>query len=298
MSSDKHEGRFLTPVSRTSAVGRYAPSPTGDLHLGNLSTACAAWEDCRARNGVFIMRIEDIDGPRNVAGSEERILDDLCWLGIDWDEGPDVGGPAGPYRQSERNDIYLAALRALIEEDLVYPCTCSRRDLQGDAAAPHGPEGPIYPGTCSESTMKLDGPLPTEAALRFRVDRDPLVRIEDEMMGTHEFDLRALCGDFVIRRRDGLWAYQFACAVDDALMGVTRVVRGADLLTSAPRQVALMRALGWTPPQYSHVPLVLDEEGHRMSKRDGSQTIAQWREAGVTPQQARQRLKACRSGQR
>ena len=291
-------GQSLAPVVRTGEVGRYAPSPTGDLHLGNLSTACAAWEDCRGRSGVFILRIEDIDGPRNVAGSEARILDDLRWLGIDWDEGPDLGGPAWPYRQSERDGVYLAALQALIAASLVYPCTCSRRDLQGDAAAPHGPEGPIYPGTCSGSRMEPDASMPTGAALRFRVDCDPIMTIEDEAMGPHEFDLRTLCGDFVIRRRDGLWAYQFACAVDDALMGVTRVVRGADLLTSAPRQVALMRALGWKPPRYCHVPLLLDEQGNRMSKRDGSQTITRWRDEGVTPQQARQRLEALRPDQR
>ena len=291
-------GHLLTPIVRTEEVGRYAPSPTGNLHLGNLSTACVAWEDCCARDGIFILRVEDIDGPRNVAGSEQRILDDLRWLGIDWHEGPDVGGPARPYRQSERDDFYLAALHALIAADLVYPCTCSRRDLQGDAAAPHGPEGPVYPGTCSGSRMEQNAPMPTGAALRFRVDGNPIVQVEDEALGLHEFDLRTLCGDFVIRRRDGLWAYQFACAVDDALMGVTRVVRGADLLTSAPRQVALMRALGWEPPRYRHVPLLLDEQGNRMSKRDGSQTIAQWREEGLTPAQARQRLDAMLSGQR
>ena len=289
---------LLTPLVRAGGVGRYAPSPTGDLHLGNLSTALAAWEDCRTRNATFIMRIEDVDSPRNVAGAEQRILDDLRWLGIDWDEGPDVGGPAGPYRQSERDRIYLAALEALIAADLVYPCTCSRRDLQGDAAAPHGPEGPVYPGTCSARRIEQGAPLPAGASLRFRVDRDPIIRIDDEAMGAHDFDLRALCGDFVIRRRDGLWAYQFVCAVDDALMGITRVVRGADLLTSAPRQVALMRALGWAPPRYRHVPLLLDEQGNRMSKRDGSQTMALWREQGVTPHQARQRLEALRPGQR
>ena len=273
---------ILTPVVRDRAVGRYAPSPTGDLHPGNLCTALLAREDCARHDGLFILRVEDIDIPRTVAGSEARMLDDLRWLGMDWHEGPDCGGPASPYRQSERSAVYEAALAVLEARGLTYPCTCSRKELQGNASAPHGPEGPAYRGTCRHADPELQRRHPAGAAVRFRVDADPLVRIVDELAGTHEFDLRTLCGDFVIRRRDGLWAYQFACAVDDALMGVTRVVRGADLLSSAARQVALMRALGWPPPVYRHVPLVLDAAGQRMSKRDGSLSLRALRDSGMT----------------
>lgn len=275
-------------------MGRYAPSPTGDLHPGNLRTALLAWEDCRRRGGVFILRIEDIDLPRNVPGSEERMIEDLRWLGVDWDEGPDLGGPAGPYRQSERFETYEAALERLACAGLVYVCRCSRKDLR-EASAPHGPDGVIYPGTCRPAEpVPLDLSQVGEASIRFRIPDDlTMVEFEDARLGPQRFDLRDLSGDFVIKRRDGLWAYQFACAVDDALMGVTRVVRGEDLLTSSPRQIALIRALGWTPPKYEHVPLVMDESGKRMSKRDGSISLRTLRQAGRTPQELRSDIMNC-----
>ncbi len=271
------------PVTRTGPVGRYAPSPTGDLHPGNLRTALLAWRDIRERGGTFILRIEDIDGPRTVAGSEGRIVEDLRWLGMDWDEGPDTGGPAGPYRQSERGEIYEAALGELMNRGLAYACTCSRKDLR-EASAPHGPEGPVYPGTCrNRDAATRTGP----ASARFRVDAHPVVGFTDAAAGPQVFDLETLCGDFVIRRRDGLWAYQLACAVDDALMGVTRVVRGADLLTSTPRQIAILRALDLPVPEFTHVPLVADAEGRRMGKRDGSVSLRALRACGMTPGEAR-----------
>jgi glutamyl-tRNA synthetase len=326
----------LQPYPRDRPVGRYAPSPTGELHLGNLRTALEAWADCRRRGGIFIMRIEDIDRPRTVPDAEARILDDLRWLGIDWDEGPGsagvppasdpshppaaggrsdspnpapaavgagglLSGPAGPYRQSERSHIYGAALRELDARGLTYLCTCSRKDLR-EASAPHDEpphatgaetnvsEGPIYPGTCRNADATVLRAHPSGAALRFRVDRDPIVEFNDLRLGPQRFDLRDLCGDFIIRRRDGLWAYQFACAVDDALMGVTHVWRGEDLLSSTPRQIAVLRALDLAIPQYGHLPLVIDESGARMCKRDGSCSIQSWRASGITPAEARGRI--------
>jgi glutamyl-tRNA synthetase len=245
-----------------------------------LRTAVAAWRDCHALGGTFILRIEDIDAPRVVPGSEQQIIDDLHWLGIDWDEGPDVGGPAGPYRQSERSQLYAAAMEFLREQGLVYPCRCSRKDLRGAASAPHGPEGPMYPGTCrpENGNAPVEG---EEVAWRFRVDRDPVIEFTDAQLGAQKVDLRQASGDFVVRRRDGLWAYQLACAVDEGLMGVTRVVRGADLLASTPRQIAILRALGLAVPVYRHLPLMLDERGEKMSKRDGSQGVRELTQRGM-----------------
>jgi glutamyl-tRNA synthetase len=287
---------LLTPVPRIRPVGRYAPSPTGDLHLGNLRTALAAWQHCRRLGGIFILRIEDIDGPRTVGGAEERIADDLRWLGLDWDEGPGACRPAGPYRQSERGAIYEAALEALAAKGLTYLCTCNRRDLR-EASAPHGPadglmapDGPIYPGVCRAKRTDEQASHPMGAATRLRTDGVGEIAFEDECLGPFTCDLASLSGDFVIRRRDCLWAYQLACAVDDALMGVTHVVRGLDLLTSTPRQIAIIRALGLPEPRYAHVPLVMDGAGRRMSKRDGSCSLRQLRSAGVTPEQARARI--------
>jgi glutamyl-tRNA synthetase len=278
----------MLTTPRKSAVGRYAPSPTGDLHLGNLRTALVAWQECRQLGGLFILRIEDIDAPRTVPGSEQRLIDDLRWLGIDWDEGPDIGGPAGPYRQSERVRIYKEALDQLRQNGLVYSCRCSRKELRSIASAPHGPDGPVYPGTCrpklpTDSIQFADA----EIALRFRVDQHPIVKFEDLEAGPQSCDLESESGDFVVRRRDGLWSYQLACAVDDALMGVTHVVRGQDLLSSTPRQIAIMRALELPIPQYRHIPLVNDETGQRMSKRDDSVSLRRLQEHGMTPEDAR-----------
>lgn len=270
-------------------VGRYAPSPTGDLHPGNLRTALEAWRWVRQRNGVFLLRLEDIDTPRTVPGSETRILEDLHWLGIDWDEGPDRGGPAGPYRQSERTEVYEVALSRLRRAGLTYLCTCSRRDLR-EASAPHGPEGPIYPGTCRGTDRHRQRRHPNGAAERLRVDRVGPIEFHDLIVGRQWFDLERLCGDFIVRRRDRLWAYQLACAVDDALMGVTHVLRGADLVTSTPRQIAVIRMLGFEEPLYGHLPLVADPAGRRMCKRGGSQSIRNWRQAGMHPAEARDRI--------
>jgi len=284
--------------SRPAPIGRYAPSPTGDLHLGNLRTALIAHDDIRSRGGTFILRIEDTDIPRNVPGAEARILEDLAWLGITWDEGPDIGGPAGPYRQSERQGVYMSILRKLIADGLIYVCWCSRKDLQSDASAPHGPEGLIYPGTCRHKSVNYSeiqaaaGTLIQSPghdhgfSLRLRIDLMQPVEYMDELHGRQFFN-PAESGDFVILRRDGLWAYQFVCSVDDALMEVSRVVRGADLLNSTPRQVAIMTALGYTPPVYRHVPLAADACGRRLSKRNASDGLRVLKEKGLSPGEVR-----------
>lgn len=288
-------------MSRTGAVGRYAPSPTGRLHLGNLYAAMAAHDDIRSRNGTFILRIEDTDTPRNVAGAEESILEDLRWMGVTWDEGPDADGPAAPYRQSERDPIYREALMQLARQGLIYPCTCSRKDLQSAASAPHGPDGLIYPGHCRsdlspgaaaamvEELLVLP-PHKRNRSLRIRTDEMRDIAFEDELHGPQRRDLAQESGDFVVLRRDGLWAYQFVCAVDDAMMGINRVVRGSDLLGSTPRQVAIMHALGFTPAVYRHVPLLLDRDGNRMSKRDGSQSLQELQNQGLNPEEVRERI--------
>jgi len=281
------------PIPRDRPVGRYAPSPTGDLHLGNLRAALLAWRQARDLGGIFILRVEDIDAPRTVPGAEARMLDDLRWLGLDWDEGPDVGGLAGPYRQSERGSIYAAALARLEAAGRTYLCTCSRKDLR-EASAPHpGEDGPVYPGTCRAADPQAQRRHPLGAAVRLRVAPPGApIAFEDLVLGPQAFDLAALCGDFIVRRRDGLWAYQLACAVDDALMGVTHVLRGEDLLSSTPRQLAILRALGLPEPVYAHVALVADARGERMCKRDGSESLRALRAAGLTPEAARARILA------
>lgn len=263
------------------ARGRYAPSPTGRLHLGNLRTALVAWLQTRLQGGEFILRIEDLDRPRVRSGSTEAILADLTWLGLDWDEGPDIGGPCTPYTQSQRQDFYQAALDQLIEQHLVFPCYCSRKDIALAASAPHaGEEGAIYPGTCrNESREKFHHRTP---ALRYRAP-DATFNFVDAIAGEQRQHLAHEVGDFVVRRADGLYAYQLAVVVDDILMGITDVVRGVDLLSSTARQLALFRALGTArPPRYWHVPLVCDELGQRLSKRENAASLEFWRNAGMS----------------
>ena len=269
--------------------GRYAPSPTGELHLGNVRTALVAWLGTRAAGGTFVMRVEDLDPPRVIPGAEARILDDLRWLGLDWDEGPDVGGPHGPYRQSERETVFRGALARLRKAGRLYGCTCSRADLKRLASAPHaGAEGPVYPGLCRDSDLTVDLDAPPDprlrqAALRFAV-RSGAVCVEDLIAGRYCQDVAAEVGDFVVRRADGLYAYQLAVVVDDAAMGISQVVRGADLLSSTPRQVQVLAALGAPLPTYAHVPLVLDLEGQRLAKRDEATAVRALREAGLPPE--------------
>jgi glutamyl-tRNA synthetase len=269
-------------VSGVPYRGRFAPSPTGDLHLGSAAAALVAWLRARAAGGTFVVRVEDIDAPRLVPGSEARQLDDLRWLGLDWDEGPDVGGPHAPYRQSERDVHYEAALAHLDARGLVFRCDCSRRDIALVASAPHeGDEGPRYPGTCRPFGMRERAwkRLPT---IRFAA---PLgqATVRDLWHGDYGHDVADTVGDFVLRRGDGLWAYQLACVVDDLEMGITEVVRGYDLLGSAPRQSLLATSLRGAPPAFAHLPLVVAPDGTRLAKRGGGMTLREQRDAGVSP---------------
>ncbi len=248
--------------------GRHAPSPTGRLHLGNARTALLAWLDVRSRDGVMVLRIEDNDFTRARPELEARMLRDLAWLGLDWDEGPDVGGACGPYRQSERGEFYAAALAQLE----VYRCTCTRAQLR--ALPTMGATGEaVYPGTCRGRGGEV-------GAVRWRVPAGE-VGFDDRVLGPYAQEVAGEVGDFVLRRADGAWAYQLAVVVDDAAMRIDSVVRGADLLDSTPRQILLQRALGLPTPTYGHVPLILGPGGAKLSKRDGAPDLSALREAGV-----------------
>jgi glutamyl-Q tRNA(Asp) synthetase len=237
-------------------VGRFAPSPTGPLHLGSLVAAAASWLFARAANGRWLVRIEDIDTPRVVPGSAEEILAALQRYGLEWD-GEVVW-------QSRRTRLYEDALARLRANDLVYDCACSRAELQRAASAPLGAE-PVYPGTCRTGV----GGGRVARAIRFRAP-DTMIAFDDRIAGRIEEHVTTRTGDFVVRRADGLFAYQLAVVVDDAEQGVTQVVRGADLLYSTPRQIALQHALGYPTPEYAHVPLVVNPDGSKLGKRDGA----------------------------
>lgn len=253
--------------------GRLAPSPTGGLHLGIARTSLCAWLRARKTGGSLVLRIEDIDTPRVVPGSAAAIMEDLRWLGLDWDEGPDVAGPHQPYLQSQRSAHYEAALSQLQARGFVYPCTCSRKDIAGIASAPHGDLGPLYPGTCREGPSRSDRP----AALRFK-HTGPAPIVHDLLQGRYA---HPIVDDFVLRRSDGMFSYQLAVVVDDITMGITEVVRGDDLLSSTARQLALYAALGARAPALLHVPLLLAPDGTRLAKRHGAPAIAEYRARGI-----------------
>lgn len=253
--------------------GRFAPSPTGTLHLGLARTALLGWLRARERGGAFVLRCEDLDGPRVVAGASERLLEDLRFLGLDWDEGPDVGGAFGPYVQSERLERYRDALAELRARGLVYPCSCSRKDV-AIASAPHGPSdfGAVYSGRCRAGAARADG-----CALRFRVP-DKLPWFEDALLGRCAPLAR---GDFVLQRADGAFSYQLAVVLDDIAMRISEVVRGEDLAGCTGWQLALYDALGAPAPAFAHVPLLLGADGKRLAKRAGARPVAALREAGI-----------------
>jgi glutamyl-tRNA synthetase len=230
--------------------------------------------------------VEDLDAPRVRPGLEGRILAELRWLGLDWDEGPDVGGPAGPYRQSARAATYGAAVERLRASGLAYPCFCSRSEIAAASRAPHGPgdDGPRYPGTCRDLSPQEVGRRSERRrpAWRLRVEPGPVV-FEDGVHGPKSFDVAGTVGDFVVMRADGVAAYQLACAVDDVAMGVTDVVRGDDLLPSTARQILVQVALGLRPPRFAHVPLVVGEDGGRLAKRHGALSLGDLVERGADP---------------
>ena len=250
-------------------VGRFAPSPSGRIHLGNLFCCLLAWLSVRQKGGRLILRIEDLDTARCPRRYSDQMEEDLHWLGLDWDEGGSRGGPRGPYYQSQRGERYRQALDALAAQGLVYPCFCTRAELHA-ASAPHRSDGQVlYSGACRNLTPEevLQRSRTRHPALRLRTP-DAEIAFTDGHLGEYRENLARACGDFLLRRSDGLWAYQLAVVVDDAAMGVTEVVRGADLLDSTPRQLYLYRLLGLPEPSFYHVPLLLAPDGRRLSKRD------------------------------
>lgn len=246
-------------------VGRFAPSPTGRMHLGNIFAALMSWLSVKSRGGDWILRIEDLDPQRSRPEYAKLIEEDLLWLGLQWDQGGTQDkGPHGPYSQSKRAHLYDDTLNKI--KYRIYPCRCKRADLLA-ASAPHQADGRIlYPGTCRPSSF----PAPTINAphsLRLALNCET-IDFNDLTYGPQSVSLSQECGDYIIRRADGTFSYQFAVVTDDALMGVTEVVRGADLLLSAAQQIHLHELLGFTPPEYAHIPLLCAPDGRRLSKRD------------------------------
>jgi glutamyl-tRNA synthetase len=272
------------PDDQRPLVGRLAPSPTGAQHVGNARTYLLAWLSIRARGGRVVFRLEDIDSPRIKAGAAAQAIDDLRWLGLDWDEGPDVGGPQAPYVQTERSGLYQAALDELRRADRIYPCTCTRGDVAAAASAPHvGQEGPRYPGTCAWRTARDADKLREPYCWRLRAT-SRVRALDDLVAGRQTLNVHRDLGDFVVAKADGTPAYQLAVVVDDHAMQVSEVLRGNDLLPSAFRQLELYEFFGWTPPDFAHVPLVVGTDGRRLAKRHGDTRIARLRQADASPQ--------------
>ena len=275
--------------------GRLAPSPTGLLHLGHASTFLAADARAREADGTLLLRNDDLDTQRARPEFYAAMLDDLAWLGIRWQEGPDIGGPFGPYSQSERHEQYLEAWRRLLHGRFIYPCRCSRKDLAQAVSAPQGndDEGPIYPGTCRPSeTVQNDFASPSGINWRFLVPDGEAIEFDDRHFGRQSFVAGRDFGDFLVWRRDDVPSYQLACVVDDAAMQMTEVVRGADLLLSTARQILLYRALGLEPPAWYHCPLVVDDKGQRLAKRHDALSIRALRERGMQPEDVRHMAEA------
>src|SRR2546426_2407681 len=256
--------------------GRFAPSPTGELHLGNARTALLSWLWAMQENGRWAVRMEDIDRPRVRPGMARQQLEELSWLGLDWE--------GAPVFQSERDALHLDALKRL--RDHVYECFCSRTEIAAAASAPQGEEGPRYPGTCRNLTRAQREARRRARApsIRLRVPEGPLT-FHDGIFGEQTFDTQQLVGDFVLRRADGVFAYQLAVVVDDGAMGITQVLRGADLLPSTARQILLHRLLGQPVPRWAHAPLVIAANGERLSKRDQSLSLSALRARGADPRQ-------------
>jgi glutamyl-tRNA synthetase len=288
--------------------GRLAPSPTGLLHVGHARTFWTAYQRARDAGGTLVMRMDDLDQERSRPEYAEAALEDLRWLGIRWQEGPGAAGvdkpgtrwPYGPYQQSKRFNLYESAFRRLFRMGYLYPCRCSRRELAAAASAPHesvagqlghGEDEPIYPGTCrhlTAETAQLPGPTasrfgPETANWRFRVNDGVAVEFNDQHLGPQRFVAGVDFGDFLVWRRDNVPSYQLACAVDDAAMAVTEVVRGADLLKSTARQLLLLRAMGFAAPNYFHCTLVADHNGQRLAKRHDALALRTLRARGLTP---------------
>ena len=298
----------LPPTPTSAYRGRLAPSPTGYLHVGHARTFWTAWQRAREAGGALILRMEDLDAERSKSIYADAALEDLRWLGIRWQEGPDRGGPFGPYVQSKRRSHYLAAWRKLLRRGYLFPCRCSRKDLDAALSAPHErvttdaqrqtgkleplDDEPIYPGTCRHlqgHAPQLPGPTtanvetPEGINWRFRVPDGAVIEFDDHNLGLQRFVAGKDFGDFVVWRRDGAPSYQLACAVDDAAMRITEVVRGADLLKSTARQILLNHALGYRNPEWFHCRLVVDHNGRRLAKRHDALSLRALRQRGLTP---------------
>ena len=265
---------------------RFAPAPSGSIHVGNARSALFSWLYARHHDGVFVLRVEDTDASRVTDEAYRGVLEDLHWLGLDWDEGPDVGGPHGPYRQSERLDIYREMTERLLDAGHAYRCWCTPEELEErrKAALSRG-EPPGYDGRCRTRTEEEISAFEAEGrpfAIRFHMPEREWV-VDDLVKGEVRWGAQDL-RDFVIVRSDGSPVFLLAVAVDDMLMEVTHVVRGDDLLASAPRNAAVIEALGGTPPAYAHVPQVLGGDGKPLSKRHGATSVAAFREQGFVPE--------------
>lgn len=283
-----------TRHSRAGYRGRLAPSPTGRLHLGHARTFWWAWQRARAAGGQLILRNEDLDPKRCRSEFVTGFLEDLRWLGLDWDEGPDIGGPYGPYNQSQRSSLYRDAFEKLRSGGFLYPCQCSRKDILDALHAPHdGNDEPVYPGTCRPDRGLPDSRSSSpEVSWRFHVNDGQRVRFVDGGCGPQEFVAGVEFGDFVVWRPEGVPSYQLACAVDDAAMRITEVVRGRDLLSSTARQLLLYAALGEVAPAFFHCPLVTDEKGVRLAKRQDALSLRTLRESGRNPMDIQRELDA------
>ena len=256
-------------------VGRMAPSPTGALHLGNVRTFMVAWLRARQAGGKVLLRMEDLDHPKHKPGADAQAIDDLRWLGFDWDE---------EYTQSARKDLYAAALAKLRAQNLAYPCICSRSEIEAVQSAPHEGEQLRYPGTCRDRFVSWEDAVAASGKIpcwRFRTPAGSRISFEDSFAGHYEMDVWETLGDFPLARDEKGAGYAIAVTVDDAAMGVTEVVRGDDLLPATPPQIMLYRALGLVEPAFFHVPLVVGPDGRRLAKRHGDTRIASFRTAGV-----------------
>lgn len=272
--------------------GRIAPTPTGYLHLGHARTFWIAMERAKEAGGQLVFRVEDIDPQRCKEEYSNGSIVDLRWFGCDWNEGPDVGGQLGPYKQSERHEHFLDAWRFLKDAGYIYPCDKSRKDVARAAQAPHAEDEqsePIYPESWRPPIgYAKTAESPGKSNWRFRVPDDRKVEFVDVRLGPCSFECLRDFGDFLVWRRDGVPAYELAVVVDDAAMQISEVVRGEDLLISTARQLLIYEALGLKPPEFYHAPLLCDTSGQRLAKRNRSLTLRELREAGHTPASLRQ----------
>jgi glutamyl-tRNA synthetase len=269
--------------------GRIAPSPTGYLHLGHARTFWTAQQRAREHGGTVILRNDDLDQDRCRPEFVRAMFEDLSWFGFTWSEGPDCGGSFAPYNQSERLPRYRETLNQLIECGALYPCTCSRKDIQAAVTAPHAADDEaIYPGTCRPN--RKSEIVNRKFSWRFRVPDGEIISFMDANLGPQQFVAGRDFGDFVVWRHDDVPAYQLACVADDAAMQITEVVRGADLLVSTARQLLLYRALDLPAPAFFHCPLMTDEQGIRLAKRHDTLSLRYLREQGRSPEEIRASL--------